>query len=184
MCIVNITKLMEDANDSNFYNFIVGITRQSSQQNILARDVQTIANVIIKDYKKNVHLAAMRGLTKAYICIYEVGARYKGIIPIDELVRMTTTTREKLEAFKIEPVLSIVRKKLAPFFIGVGNLSENEIQNDSNIPNVDDTMNSIIRTKDSDDLSELAQDINPDTVYKNNLIGIFVSWDNQNIGKK
>ena len=122
-------------NEIEFYNFIVGITKYSNCESILKKDSQEIFDVITKDYKKNIQLSATTGSNSSYICIYEASAKYKGLIPIDNFVRMTNSMEEKFNTFKIEPVLNKLKKRLHPFTVEVKNIHEidKNVSHDSNI---------------------------------------------------
>lgn len=115
---------MDKPNEIEFYNFIIGVTKYYNSESSLRKDCQSIFDLIIKDYKKNIHLAASKGLNEAYICIYEIGANYKDSIPIDEFIRMTPNIIEKFETFKIEPIIDKIKKRLFPFIIEVKSLDE------------------------------------------------------------
>jgi hypothetical protein len=164
--------------ESDFYNFIVGITKYSNCHNVLIRDSQTIYDVILKDYKKNIHLAAMRGLNKAYLCIYEIGARYKETIPIDAFVNMNDEMKEKFSTFKIEPILERIKRKLHPFIIEVKKLDLNELIGEFITESVIRSNNN--ETQESEfqsELSLLEQGNVPEIYSKHNLFGIIVSWE-------
>lgn len=172
------SKFSNESNESEFYNFIVGITKYSNCENLLRKDSQSIFEVITKDYKKNIHLAASRGLNKAYICIYEISARYKGLIPIDAFIRPNELMKEKLETFNIESVVDKLKKKLYPFNIEIKNINESELQEDLNIPEI--TVDSIIRSNVMDiDFTTINSELNDKKNIKNinNLIGIMVIWE-------
>lgn len=154
-------------NETEFYNFIVNITKFSNCETLLRKDSQAIYDVITKDYKKNIQLAASRGLNKAFICIYEIGARYRGLIPIDAFVRMNDPMKEKFETFKMESVLDRIKKRLSPFVVDVVYLNENELKNDNEISEA--IIDSIIRSKDETPLPQ-----------ESRLIGILISWEKNN----
>lgn len=159
---------MDDVTDLEFFNSIVKITKNSGVSFILNKDSQTIFDVVTKNYKKNIRIAADRGLYKAYICIYEANAKYKGVIPIDSFIRMNTTMREKFTEYKIEPVMERVRNKLKYFTIEVKSLYESELKNDVIISDLADTTNSIIRIKEHPEIDQENQE---------ELVGIIASWE-------
>lgn len=144
----------------DFHNFIVDLTKNSTAQSILQQDVQAVFDIIMKDCKKNIQLAAQRGLNYAYLCIYEPGARYKGMIPIDALIRMNSVMRTKLEEFRIDPVMSKLRKQLHPFRVESKVLAESDLKKEY-LPDPARVVDSIIRDPESS---------------SGQLIGIVVSW--------
>lgn len=110
--------------NSIFYKYIVGLTKVSSCQNILIRDVQTIYELISSGYKKNIQNAASRGLTYAYLCMYEIGAKYKNHIPIDAHIRPNEQMKLKLLEYNIDSVIDKLKKTLSPFDVEIKLIDE------------------------------------------------------------
>jgi hypothetical protein len=102
-----------------FFTQIVELTDNSSNAMILKNVSDRVFEIITRDFKKNIQIAAMRGFNEAYICLYDVNARYKGTIPIDCFIHMSEHTRTKFEEFKLEPVVDRLRKFLAPFHLEI-----------------------------------------------------------------
>lgn len=99
----------------DFYNFIVNINvNQTKIEDVLKKDTDTIYNLISKDYKKNIQIAASNGFKHAYICIYESNAKHEGIIPIDNFIRLINMD-EQYKQMNIETVMERLRKNLKPF---------------------------------------------------------------------
>lgn len=112
--------MSECASMEEFYTTIVNITKTSGYLNILTKDSQTVYDVIMKDYKNNIKIAASEGRTEAYLCIYEASAKIKGLISIDAYVRMNNPkVVEKFEEFKLEPVIERIKKKINPFKVEI-----------------------------------------------------------------
>ena len=177
--------------NNDFYNFIVELTKYSTTGNLLKMDSDVILNVILKDYRKNLQVAASKGFNKAYICIYEIGAKYKNIIPIDEYIRPSDSMKEKFEKFKIEPVVDRVKKALAPFNVEVKSLDEVDlipnqfnseeiirIDSDNNEKKDDDVLLNKLTSPDNPlrDKLEMVKDNDVDRLKKN-FIGISVVWE-------
>lgn len=139
-----------------FYNLIVNITKTSGYQNLLIKDSQLVFDTIMKDYRNNIQLAASQGRNEAYICIYEIGAKIGGIVPIDSFVRMTNPKLiEKFEEFKLEPVVERIKKKINPFRLEIKLIDIDQISTEDKIKN-----------------QELVGKID----QNNKIIGILVSW--------
>jgi hypothetical protein len=148
--------------EKEFFNDIVNLTEYCTGAGIIKKDSDKIVEVILKNWKDNVRIAASRGLTKAYICIYESEARYDGIIPIDTFVRMTDEFRSKLESYKIDPVMERIKKKVRPFNVDVIVLDQDMI----------DTMSN----KDKENI--IRSEYNERKMK--NIIGIILSWEKSN----
>ena len=114
--------ILEDT-EYDFYKYIVGVSKYTNCENVLKRDSQIIYESVIKDYRKNIQLSALKGNRKAYLCIYESSTRLYDIIPIDNFIRMTELMKEKFQEFKMEPIIDKLKKKLSPFNVEI--LTEN-----------------------------------------------------------
>lgn len=109
-----------DAPDmEQFFNQIVELTDNSSSSLTLKKISDSIIDLVTKDCKKNIQIAALRGFNEAYLCLYDVNAKYKGCVPIDCFIHMSEHTRAKFEEHKIEPVMDRLRRLLLPFRVEV-----------------------------------------------------------------
>ena len=119
---MEISDLIEPKNiesEYDFYKYIVDISKYTNCENVLKRDSQIIYDIIMKDYRKNIQLSALRGDRKAYICIYESKTKLNDTIPIDNFIRMTDLMKEKFAEFKIESIMEKIKKKLHPFNVDI-----------------------------------------------------------------
>lgn len=110
-----------------FYNHIVSITKLAIPKKcseVLNRDAETVLDLILKNYKENIEIAATYGKNSAYLCIYKAEARYQKNIPIDYFVHMPEKIKCKFEEYALEPVESRLRHKLQPFNVRICRLSD------------------------------------------------------------
>jgi hypothetical protein len=110
-----------------FFNQIVTLTNHSMNDIMLKKASDLIYNTIMNGFQKNIQLAAMRGYTHAYLCIYEINAKCKDYIPIDSFIHMNEHMTERFKESHIESVMDRIRKKLMPFIVNVDTV-EHEIQ--------------------------------------------------------
>jgi len=113
-----------DPDNWKFFNSITELTKTSSE-NILIKDSKVIYDLVLKGYKKNIQIAASHGLTQAFICIYEKDALYQDLIPIDNYIRMTNGFKDRMDEFKIQPVVERISRSLFPFTVEVNPLQQN-----------------------------------------------------------
>ncbi len=102
-----------------FFSQIVTLTNHSMDDIILKQASDAIYLTIIKGFKKNIQIAAMRGFTQAYLCVYETNAKYRDYIPIDAFIHMSPNMQELFKRAHIEPVMDRVRKTLLPFLVDI-----------------------------------------------------------------
>lgn len=141
---------MEDPDNEKFFQYITELSDYSTDVKIINKDADIISDLITRDYKYNIQLAASCGLKQAYICIYEIAAKYKKMIPIDDFIRPRGNLQQKFEKYNIIPVMERIRQKLHPFKVEV-----------------------------KDDLIEtfnLQENSDPLILSPKKLIGILVSW--------
>lgn len=106
--------------NSDFYNFIVNIGKESAN---ISDDIRTIENIVLANYKENIMLAATATMDKnskpckrkAVLCIYEVGAKYNNKIDMDKYIRPTDEFATILEQQGITPLIDTFREKVKPF---------------------------------------------------------------------
>lgn len=120
----------KEEDETEFYNFITTIPKISNTENslltILKKDTETIYDLIINDYRTNIQLAAFQDLKYAYLCIYDINAKHKNIIPIDNFIRINPTMQEQLNLFQIISIITRLEKKLHPFKVEIQNLENNQ----------------------------------------------------------
>jgi hypothetical protein len=110
-----------------FYAYIANLSNISVESKILNKDSDAITEFILRDWGKHVEYAAASGLTKAYICIYEIGAKYNHVIPMDEHIRPTGKFIDKFTEYNIIPVCERIRKIVKPFVLSVELLSREDV---------------------------------------------------------
>jgi hypothetical protein len=115
--------------NSEFYNRIVNITKLAIPKKcseLLNRDADAVSDIILRDYKDNIEIAATHGRNLAYLCFYEVSAIFKDDVPLDYFIHMTEKIKSKFEEYSLEPVESRLRTRLQPFELRICSLSECE----------------------------------------------------------
>jgi hypothetical protein len=108
-----------DGEMEKFFNHIIEVTSHSSDQVLIKRTSDELINVLTRDFKRNIKIAADRGHNQAYICIYEVDAKYRDILPIDKFIHMNDHMRGKFAEFGLEPVVDRLRKIFQPFQLDI-----------------------------------------------------------------
>jgi hypothetical protein len=116
-----------DQQNSNFYKYIVNLTRTSrpaSCKKILEQDSDIITSLILGNYRENIERVAADGRNCAYLCVYAKDAKYKGMVPVHGLVEMPEKISQKFTEFELIPVMTRVCKELEPFVVSVRELKQ------------------------------------------------------------
>jgi hypothetical protein len=124
--------LLEGTDNQQFFSFIVNLSAVQSakiptpESKILEQDCTTLLELITRNYRDNIHIAASHGRKIAYLCVYLKEAKYQSTIPIHDLIDMPERLTEIFAHDGIESLLSRLRKFLAPFSVSVRRLQECE----------------------------------------------------------
>jgi hypothetical protein len=110
--------------NEEFYKFIVQLTKSSTGQGAFQRDCETVAKIILRDFRTNIQLAASKGRNVAYLCIYDRNAKYKETVPVHDYLSMPDHIKTKFQEFKMEPIVDRLKKNLQPFHLEIRPLRE------------------------------------------------------------
>lgn len=94
------------------------------EKHILASHTDEMVNIICENYRDNIRAAAERGDTKAIICLYQEGAKYRKIINIHKLLYPHSALFDKYNTYEITILEERLQEIFHPFQVAVKTLSE------------------------------------------------------------
>jgi hypothetical protein len=118
---------VEGDDNSKFFQHIVQLTKKASESNfgrVLEQDCSTLFELITRDYKNNIKIAALNGRNMAYICLYIKDAKYRHTIPIHDFLFMPEKIIQGFQEANLEHLSPKLRKELAPFVLHIRSLRE------------------------------------------------------------
>lgn len=120
----------------SFYDDIVklttlSLTQKSDKQTSIKTNIDNITNGILKGYETNIKLAAERGTTHAYICLYTHDAMFNFTSLMNEYINTPDTTVNFDNGIK--SVLERLQEFLHPFVCEVVFPLDLESENRKNI---------------------------------------------------
>jgi hypothetical protein len=105
--------------NDDFYKFVVELSSIDHSRKHLDETSDRLAIMIARNYKKNILIAANKGLDKAYLCVYKTDTIIDEKILIDSFIRMDAEMILRFQEYKLEPVIDRIKRIIKPFVLHI-----------------------------------------------------------------
>ena len=113
--------------EQQFYDYIVQLSDFKNSKQYLNTVTEAVANFILKDYKKNISIAASYGRSEAFLCIYKIDTVIDNKIVLHNYINPDKQLMDLYVKYQLDPVLTRIEKKIKPFYISTNIQEDNYI---------------------------------------------------------